>query len=206
MEMSTVNIILGIVFIFFLFLIKELAKSKSKNKYRKKRIPKFSNDYFNDKNLLETQNERIKSLLNTDLKSVSLMNKEEFLIFQSLEKLLNERFVKQKYRLFTQVGLGGFIKTKKSERICSEDERKAFFSINQLRADFLIIDRFGKPVLVIEYQGTGHRLNNSTDRDTRKRYACNKVGIELIEILGKEDQSYLNKVILFLDNHQNKLR
>ncbi|OOF37976.1 hypothetical protein BKK49_10705 [Rodentibacter rarus] len=115
------------LFIFFLFLIKELAKSKSKNKYRKKRIPKFSNDYFNDKNLLETQNERIKSLLNTDLKSVSLMNKEEFLIFQSLEKLLNERFVKQKYRLFTQVGLGGFIKTKKSERICSEDERKAFF-------------------------------------------------------------------------------
>ncbi|OOF37977.1 hypothetical protein BKK49_10710 [Rodentibacter rarus] len=85
-------------------------------------------------------------------------------------------------------------------------KEKHFFSINQLRADFLIIDRFGKPVLVIEYQGTGHRLNNSTDRDTRKRYACNKVGIELIEILGKEDQSYLNKVILFLDNHKNKLR
>lgn len=155
-----------------------------------------------DKDLLAQQNDKIKQLLNAEFKACSLMNKAEFKVFRKLETLLTEQHGHQHYRLFSEVGLGAFIQPQNRVK----ENQDAFWLINHLRADFLIVDRFGLPVLVIEYQGSGHRINNSTDRDTRKRYACQKVGVELIEILEQFEPQYEQKISLLLNNHYNKTK
>ncbi len=153
----------------------------------------------------EKENDRIKNILGTNLKPYPLMNKSEFRTFQALNNLLNSQHNKQGYRLFSQVSLGGFIKVNSSQN-WTKIEKNAFGAFNSLRADFLIIDVYGKPVLVIEYQGKGHRISNSSDRDLRKRYACQKAGIELIEVLERFEETDAEKVSLILNNYYEKIR
>lgn len=170
----------------------------------------FSNNYSRRENKEffakeDKQNERIKNILNTDFRVARLMNKSEFSVFCFLEKLLSEKHKEQNYRLFSQVGLGGFISPPKELELCSQEEKDAFWSINHLRADFLIIDKFGKPALVIEYQGDGHRRSNSTDRDVRKRYACQKIGVELVEIFKHSENFESEKISLLLNTYYDRM-
>ena len=174
---------------FFIIVTKYFPKYKNKNiSYQKNNI----------------DNQKINLILNTDFKTSPLMNKEEYKVYMSLQNLLFKEY-KQKYLLFPQVGLGGFIKTLNDFNSISQREKKAFWAIGYLRADFLIIDAFGNPVLVIEYQGNGHYINNNTtERDTRKRVVCEKVGIRLIEIFSYYKNEDENKIKAILDNYFNK--
>ncbi|WP_408737301.1 DUF2726 domain-containing protein [Acetobacter pasteurianus] len=62
-------------------------------------------------------------------------------------------------------------------------QKQAFSSYSGKRVDFLLIDRYGLPVLVIEYHGTGHDLSgDADDRMAVKRLALQKAGIPLLEI------------------------
>ncbi len=154
----------------------------------------------------EKENDRVKKILSTNLKPSSLMNKSEFRTFQALNNLLNREHKGQGYRLFSQVSLGGFIQVNNSDRYenWTKIEKDVFWAFNSLRADFLIIDAYGKPVLVVEYQGQGHRISNSSDRDLRKRYACQKAGIELVEVLERFEETDASKISLFLHNYYEK--
>jgi hypothetical protein len=81
--------------------------------------------------------------------------------------------------LMTQVSYGEFLASK---------HRSTFLSFNSKRADFVVTDRDFNPVLVIEYQGSGHwganwiSRRNANHRDAIKRKVLRRAGIQLLEI------------------------
>lgn len=118
---------------------------------------------------------------NVELHNVNPVNTEAyFKVFKPVSELLAEK--SRHYYLWPEVALGAFIRTPFEDR----DEtsvRKAFQSFNSKRADFLIANWCGEPVLVVEYHGSGHYLGKDTEkRDGVKRLALKKAGIGLIEV------------------------
>lgn len=101
-----------------------------------------------------------------------LLNKSEYKLLCRLEFWLRTR--SDGHRLFAQVSLG---------EVLQIEDVNAFRAINAKRCDFLIIDRFGWPVIVIEYQGSGHFQNHAVERDAIKRTALESAGITFMEIL-----------------------
>ena len=101
-----------------------------------------------------------------------LLNKSEYKLLCQLEFWLRTR--SDGHRLFAQVLLG---------EVLQIEDVNAFRAINAKRCDFLIIDRFGWPVIVIEYQGSGHFQNHAVERDAIKRTALESAGITFMEIL-----------------------
>lgn len=101
-----------------------------------------------------------------------LMNKEEYKLYLLLFNLLEEQYKGRNLRLFCQVSMGEFIRT---------EDSTAFGLINSKRVDFLIINAFGDPIIVIEYQGKGHFQKNAIERDAIKKEACRKADIYYLE-------------------------
>lgn len=92
------------------------------------------------------------------------------------------------WRMSFEVSMGAFIWTE------NDNARRSF---NSKRVDFLLIDNQGKPMLVVEYHGTGHyggnsadgnkkemeqRRKNAEDRMAVKRIALARAGIRLLEV------------------------
>lgn len=108
-----------------------------------------------------------------------LMGASEFRVYLALEQIVAR--CSQGHRLFSQVGFGGFLAvptTARNEKVA----RAAFYAVGRKRADFLIIDRRGFPVAVVEYQGHDHYQGNAHHRDHAKRIACQRAGIAFIEV------------------------
>lgn len=114
----------------------------------------------------------IQKVLYASFQKKRLMNGEEYGLFKQLERLVNRNT--DGLRLFTQVSLG---------EILQSDDHAAFLSINSKRCDFLIIDRFGEALVVIEYHGSGHFQGSSSSRDEIKRLALKKALIPTVEVL-----------------------
>lgn len=100
-----------------------------------------------------------------------LMNKGEYGVFCRLEALMSKNH--SDYRVFAQVSMG---------EILGSDNKEAYLSINSKRADFVIINRSGYPVAVVEYQGESHYQEDARTRDAVKREACKSAGISFIEL------------------------
>ena len=77
------------------------------------------------------------------------------------------------YRVFAQVPYGEIL-------ACADED--AFRSVNSKRADMLIVDARGLPVVAVEYQGTGHWQGDAEDRDAVKRAALASAGVPLVEL------------------------
>jgi len=77
------------------------------------------------------------------------------------------------YRVFAQTCLGEILKS---------SDQTAFHSINSKRADILVIDGGGWPVLAIEYQGEGHYQSAAAARDAVKKEALRKAGVRHLEV------------------------
>lgn len=107
-----------------------------------------------------------------------LLNKAEQRVFAMLGRAVPRAFGKG-VRLFAQVSYGEFLGT---------DDRRAFWTINARRADFLITDAGFFPLCVIEYQGSGHYgYNRASARraehgDRMKRRALASAGVALVEL------------------------
>lgn len=101
-----------------------------------------------------------------------LMSKEEFFLFKKLESILENKH--PGFRVFPQVALGEVMGAKNDA---------TYRCINSKRADFIIISRFGDPVAVIEYQGSGHYQGNAIERDAVKKEACRRAGIAYHEVV-----------------------
>lgn len=108
-----------------------------------------------------------------------LMNKPEFALYCELCALVATG--RAGHRLFAQVAFGAFL-----EVMAREDRREiadaAYHAVHRKVADFLLIDRFGNPVAVIEYQGAGHYQGNAHARDHAKRVACQRANIHFVEV------------------------
>ena len=134
---------------------------------------------------------------NAEFRRKLLLNKSEYRLFTRLISLLEKSHQEQKYRLFSQVAMGEFIQSENSE---------AFRLVNNKRVDFLITDKFGNPVVVIEYQGGGHYQNNAIERDAIKKEACRKARIEYIEFPQKYDELHFERISHVLNLEFNRKR
>lgn len=77
------------------------------------------------------------------------------------------------HRVFAQTSLGEILKS---------SDQAAFHSINSKRADILVINGGGWPVLAVEYQGQGHYQNTAATRDAIKKEALRKAGVRYLEV------------------------
>lgn len=107
-----------------------------------------------------------------------LLNRAEQRIFAMLGRAVPRAFGRGAH-LFAQVSYGEFLST---------DDRRAFWTINARRADFLITDAAFFPLCVIEYQGSGHFGHNraaarrAEHGDRMKRRALASAGVALVEL------------------------
>lgn len=118
-----------------------------------------------------------------------LLNRSEFQVLLALEEavcLLNAG-----HRVMAQTCYGEFLKLKSRER--NDDTNRAYRSINSKRADFVIIDAAGYPIVVVEYQGSGHYQGTAELRDAVKREACRSAGVALIEVFPKFEKATLSR-------------
>ncbi len=108
-----------------------------------------------------------------------LLNKPEYGLLCELEALVKR--APNGHRLFAQVSYGAFLEAT-SRQDLEETRKVAEHALMRKRADFLIIDRYGNPMAVLDYQGDGHYRGNAHDRDQAKRIACHAAGIPFIEV------------------------
>ncbi|VWM13934.1 hypothetical protein BLA6992_05038 [Burkholderia lata] len=125
-------------------------------------------------------NNQIRFINQTQLRAVRPVNKEAArVVLYPLNNWINTNH--PDWRMSFEVGMGAFIKT--SYDPDDPSLKAAFSSYNSKRVDFLLIDKIGKPVLVVEYHGTGHDLSeDAPDRMQVKRLALSRAGIPLVEV------------------------
>lgn len=142
---------------------------------------------------------QLKFIKSVNLKSKKPINTEAFrTVFEVAEQVVNEQSAN--YRIFAEVSMGSFLGTM-SGRYSQNAQDRAFRSFNSKRVDFLIVDAYGKPKLVIEYQGSGHYQGNAVERDAVKKLALTKAGVPLLEIAqGATVPEVRNKVRWWLKN------
>ncbi|TCP97790.1 uncharacterized protein DUF2726 [Cricetibacter osteomyelitidis] len=131
-------------------------------------------------------------IANAKMFTKPLMNKSEYKLFQQINALLAQRFKSAGFRLFAQVSMGEFLGC---------ENRTHFNLINSKRVDFLIIDRCGSPVIVIEYQGGGHFQQNAIERDAIKKEACRQANVYYLEIPQNYDQLSFETISHHLDQY-----
>ena len=159
-----------IIFIFVILFLIGLFSSKSRST---RRNAKKSRLYLSTENKINivNKNDHLDVVILSKYKRKALMNKSEYQLFLRLEKLLSKGY--QEFRLFTQVSMGEFLES----------------------VDFLIVDKNGYAVIVIEYQGQGHYQDNAAKRDAVKREACRKAGVIFLEFQPNYGKAELEFVV-----------
>ena len=120
-----------------------------------------------------------------------LLNKAEQRVFAMLSRSVPRQFGKSA-RLFAQVSYGEFLSCK---------DRRAFWTVNARRADFLITDAGFFPLCVIEYQGSGHygysrqSAKRAAHGDRMKRRALASAGVALVELAPKVTPAQVDELL-----------
>ncbi len=122
---------------------------------------------------------QMEAISRVDFEPVRLLNREEAPLLPLLENCA--RAIGRGHRVMAQTSLGELIRPSPGSA-SREQTRRAHASINSKRLDFAIIDRGGRLVCAVEYQGSGHYHRRSFMRDAVKREALRKAGIALVEI------------------------
>lgn len=184
MEYILLGIIIVVIRILLFFIYRKNVNPSKKKRYFLKKQTNI-NEY--------TSAEKISKILKTEYTTKPIMYKGEFRVYCELQELLSKKFQdKYTFRVFPQIILGCFIEN-------------ADNNIKYLRADFVIINQSGFPIIVVEYQGDGHyNSNDFLERDRRKRIACENAGIRLIEVPSDFGKKYLEDVSEILQNYINK--
>lgn len=104
-----------------------------------------------------------------------VLNGEERALAARLDELL--ALAPGRYRLLAQVSLDEIF------TVTGGRDRKARFGVrgtfSQKRVDFLVVDPAARPVLGIEYQGSGHHKGNAAERDAAKARTFARAGLPL---------------------------
>lgn len=142
---------------------------------------------FRQENDLSDPQNQLRFIGECSLKAVPPVNREAVRVLYAIDEWIKDR--QPAWRFAFEVSMGGFIKTPYAPD--DPRQKRAFNSYSGKRVDFLLIDRFGNPVLVVEYNGSGHNLSGDADaRMAVKHLALQKAGIPLLEIperMGKPD-------------------
>lgn len=135
--------------------------------------------YWAQLNDIKNTDNQLRFIGSCELYAVPPVNKEASKVLYALTNWIKSN--RKDWRLSFEVGMGAFIRTAKN----GDDAvgSAAFSSFNSKRVDFLLVDRFGQPKLVIEYHGSGHHLSpDAPARMEVKRLALSRAGIPLVEI------------------------
>lgn len=111
----------------------------------------------------------------TDYKPRPLMGREESMLFYKLESWVKARGRGE--RVFAQVPMGAYLAT---------PDDAAHLPIRHKRPDYVIVNRQGLPVCVVEYQGGGHYQGDAVERDAIKKAALLRAKIPLVEVFAAE--------------------
>ncbi|WP_109078042.1 DUF2726 domain-containing protein [Aggregatibacter kilianii] len=192
---------LGLIFIGVVVLLTVLKELTKKQRKRTKKTYRYVEPSIVDTHTIINSNSfsspNLGIVANAEFHRKFLLNKSEYRLFTRLISLLEKSHQEQKYRLFSQVAMGEFIQSENPE---------AFRLVNNKRVDFLITDKFGNPVVVIEYQGGGHYQSNAIERDAIKKEACRKARIEYIEFPQKYDELHFERISQVLNLEFNRKR
>jgi hypothetical protein len=120
-----------------------------------------------------------------------VMNGGEYQVYLAAKRALKE-LGRSDWHVFPQVSLGEIIKTSSHYEWKSGQAHK---SINSKRCDLLIANSRGKPMAVIEFQGSGHYQGNALDRDLVKKIAVERAGMLHIEIPDRLGQHQVAQLI-----------
>lgn len=112
-----------------------------------------------------------------------VLNKEELDAFRQIRAAIND----PDHHGSMQTSLGALIRlSPKNQRpVIAEPEFLDLMSrINSKRPDFLITDREARPILVVEYDGSGHGIDpdGTAQRDEFLRTILKKIPIELLSV------------------------
>lgn len=113
----------------------------------------------------------LRYVLDAEFSAIPVMRHMEYQAFKVVER--EALSLKRGLRVFSQTALGAVLKT---------PDEQAFWAINSKRVDVLVVGANGMPLLVVEYQGSGHHQNDAAARDAVKREALRKAGVAYLEV------------------------
>lgn len=119
---------------------------------------------------------QLRAVKGAEFRARPILNRSEFKVFAWLEAWA----AGTPYRVFAQVPYG---------EVLASADRDAFRSVNSKRADMLVVDARGLPVVAIEYQGEGHWRGDAKGRDAVKRAALASAGVPLVEVVPGDDRA-----------------
>jgi Protein of unknown function (DUF2726) len=124
-----------------------------------------------------------------------VMNRGEYDLFRAAIGVTGQKPASGEFPfyVFPQVSFGQIIGTQETGRPESDAAHRA---INSKRCDFLIADRNGWPIAVLEYQGSGHNIGGTAERRDRiKQIALERAGVRYVEIHDGASQAEIQQTI-----------
>lgn len=129
--------------------------------------------------------EQLRCVMEAKFQPRPLLNKPERRLLTAIDRALAED--SPGWRAMGQVSLG---------EVLWSDDAEAFAAINSKRVDLLIVDADCKPLHAVEFQGTGHHLNNNTAaRDAVKKEALRRAGIGYVEVVSGDTPAVIRDKI-----------
>ncbi|CAN7543543.1 DUF2726 domain-containing protein [Phenylobacterium sp. LjRoot225] len=115
--------------------------------------------------------EQLRTVMGATFETRPLLSKTEAKVLYAAEKAIADQGLS--WRVMGQVSLGEILAT---------PDAQAYAAINSKRVDLLLIQRSGRPIAAIEYQGQGHYQSQAAARDAVKKEALRRAGVRYIEI------------------------
>lgn len=134
---------------------------------------KYRNFLKEEKELFTDNDKRLEKVKKAGFEKKSLMNKGEYYALLEIRQLIATHH--QKWDVFTQVMLKAIVQ--KKNRYVKNVQ-------NGLYCDFVVIDQFGKPVVVIEIDGAGH----TGQRDVIKDAILQEAQIPIVRIDTQQEE------------------
>ena len=165
-------IVLGLsLVVFFFVVVGASGVLRSSRRRRFRTAYPFGRPYWNQGFDLADPAQQLNAVMAASFYKQRVLSRSEYHVFKIIED--EAAILGKGYRVFAQTCLGEILRS---------SDQNAFHSINSKRADILIIDAGGSPVLAIEYQGEGHYQNMAATRDAVKKEALHKAGVRHLEV------------------------
>jgi hypothetical protein len=126
----------------------------------------------------------LRYVLDADFAATPVMRHMEYQAFKVVEREVLS--LRRGLRVFSQTALGAVLKT---------PDEQAFWAVNSKRVDVLVVGPNGMPLLVVEYQGSGHHQNDAAARDAVKREALRKAGVEYLEVFEHTNDDEIRRMV-----------
>jgi hypothetical protein len=164
-------VVLGLSIIVFFVIIGASGILRAPRRRRFRTVYPFGGPYWNQGFDLADPFRQLHAVEAASFQKQRVLNGSDYRIFKIIEDEV-ATFGKR-HRAFAQICLGEILKS---------SDQNAFHAINSKRADILVVDGGGWPVLAVEYQGQGHYQNTAVTRDAIKKEALRKAGVRYLEV------------------------